>query len=140
MRNVWNKGGFGGRLVLALVACALLVRIAIPAGWMPQAHAGTVRIALCNALPGAPAVHSARALLEAAIPAPDGDPAPDAGADSPCAFAGMALAVSLPQAPPASAPSRSADRAVPFPDRTGPAPGRGLAAPPPPATGPPAFA
>ena len=123
----------GGALALLLVACALLLRVAIPAGWMPATgHDGLLRITLCTG----------QGQMEAWV---DGDgrihdrkPAKsEPKTDHPCAFAGL-IAPALDAAPVAPR--------LPFTRGTGDAPafahatvtvGRGLAAPPPPPTGPP---
>lgn len=109
-------------------ALALLARALVPAGWMPVADAGGVRLGLCDS-----------AVM--AMPGMKHGPAPmhhQGAPDHPCAFAGAAAALDSPVlAPPAPflaawiAP-RSAPAAIAI--------GRGLAAPPPPPTGPPAFA
>jgi hypothetical protein len=128
------------RLFLALFACALALRLAVPAGWMPVAQAdGWVRLAICpGAAPAAPPTmaHAMHGDTHGHAPTHDhdrGDHAP------PCAFTGLALAAALPDLPPAP-------RLLPvaaLPQATGYAlvsVGRGLAAPPPPQTGPPLLA
>jgi hypothetical protein len=124
------------RLALAMIGCALLLRMAVPAGWMPQAGAGELTLSWCadSGFSGPAALREAKALLADAM----GKPAPDKHdkkGDQPCAFAAAAQplaaigAVALP--PPAP-------RADPVPQaHLESAPGRGLAAPPPLATGPP---
>ena len=80
-------------LALALLAVALLVRAAVPEGWMPQSDRGTVTVRLCTAagtveipLPGKRA------------PEPDHE-----RGQQPCAFGGLAHA-SSPPAPAAILP------------------------------------
>jgi hypothetical protein len=114
---------------LALVALALLVRAAIPAGWMPASDGGRW-ITLCT---GSGAV--------AAFVDADGvrhdDPAP-AAQDHPCAFAGVAVPLTPPLAIAVPLPSFETARPARLAAATV-AIGRGLAAPPPPSTGPPAL-
>jgi len=123
------------RLALLLVACALLLRIAVPAGWMPQASATGLTLSWCadSGRSGPAALGEAKALLAKALGKPV---APEhKSGDQLCAFAMAAqpiapvdaLAVPLPQ--PRAEPVRHA--------RLEALPGRGLAAPPPLATGPP---
>jgi hypothetical protein len=124
------------RLALLLVGCALLLRIAVPAGWMPQVGAGQVTLSWCadSGYSGPAALSEAKALLAKAI----GKPAPaehQKSPDQPCAFAMAAQPLAavdpivLPLPLPRTAPVQHA--------RLEAAPGRGLAAPPPLATGPP---
>ncbi|MDP5278754.1 hypothetical protein Q9Q95_07450 [Sphingomonas sp. DG1-23] len=127
-RNPWPH------LALLLVGCALLLRIAVPAGWMPQANATGVTLSWCadSGASGPAALREARMLLAKAIgkQAPAGHEDPD----PPCAFAMAAsplvfaapLALPLPQRRPE--PVRHIRETTP---------GRGLAAPPARATGPP---
>ena len=129
-RTLWQ------RLALLLVGCALLLRIVVPAGWMPQAAAGQLTLSWCadSGYGGPAALTEARALLAKAV----GTPAPaehQKSPDQPCAFAMAAqpLAPTDPLALPVPLPAAEPIRAVPFATR----PGAGLAAPPPLATGPP---
>jgi hypothetical protein len=130
------------RLFAAVFACALALRLAVPAGWMPVAQAdGWVRLAICPGAAAAdppPMAHAMHGDAHGHASQHDhdrnrGDHAP------PCAFTGLALAAALPDltsAPPALSfaatiqPVRQALVSV----------GRGLAAPPPPQTGPPSLA
>jgi len=117
---------------LSILASALLLRLVVPAGWMPGTAAdGSIRIELCTG----------QGVVEAWV---DGDgklhdqPAEKSANDQPCAYAGLGRAFAAPVAP-----LLVAAIAVPAPPILSPAPivsiGRGLAAPPPPATGPPAH-
>lgn len=120
------------RILFALVACALLLRAAMPAGWMPSAGAdGVMRVSVCTGM-GAQTMWIGRdgAVHHGEAPAPghhDGQP---------CAFGALGVgldatpgvAVAPPLAPPLTVAAETRQRA---------AVGRGLAAPPPPATGPP---
>lgn len=118
---------------MALLALALAMRVLVPAGWMPAAGQG-LAITLCS---GEGAV---TAWVDADGKIHKHDPAQGSMADHPCAFAGMGapmLGGDLP-APPAMLPAPRDEIA-----RIAQAPaaiGQGLAAPPPPATGPPATA
>lgn len=120
-------------VALAILGVALLLRVLIPTGWMPSHGAdGVTRITLCTGM------GAVDAWVDAAGTVHDKKPVDKGGADQPCAFAGLAMLADVPDAavepPPVeyAAPSDSA-----FP--TSVAVGRGLAAPPPPSTGPPAF-
>ena len=140
MRTNWQ------RLALLLVGCALLLRMAVPAGWMPSVENGSLTLRLCGgwaqSLPPKPQMHhgGGGAHHEAAAPSHHGQHEEQGQADTsqPCAFAaaglawasaggGEALALPLPAA--LLSPSSLLNVAV----------GRGLAAPPPPSTGPPAI-
>lgn len=124
------------RIALWLVACALLFRVLVPAGWMPIADANGLTLGWCSGVRHAvPA--EARALLDQALPkseTPRHQPSPD----QPCAFAAAAQTVAatdpMPaiRAPEAAAPAPFLPLAL--------IPGRGLAAPPPRSTGPPLLA
>lgn len=115
----------GGLRVIALLALALCVRLLSPEGWMPAAGG----LMLC---PGASAAM--------AMPGPThrGHEQPAKAADHPCAFAQAATAAPPPTPLLLPAPAPTAAPSVAL--RLTAGPGRGLAAPPPPATGPPAFA
>ncbi len=115
----------------ALLAVALVVRALVPTGWMPVATAQGVRLALC---PGQDVTPPAMAGMHHGHERDGKQPPPD----HPCAFAGLGLAADtappfvIPSAAPVAPPLVAAHPlAVTV--------GRGLAAPPPPATGPPAF-
>jgi hypothetical protein len=126
-------------MALLLVACALVFRIAVPAGWMPRASTAGITLSWCNdsGMSGPKALAEAKALLAAAIGGKSG-PAHQSGLDEPCAFAAAAQPmtsadpVPAPQLRPAHEPLRFAPIAL--------LPGRGLAAPPPRSTGPPLLA
>lgn len=127
-----------------LLCCALLLRLAIPAGWMPVIDARGVHLAICPGMAPMPMPMS-RAISEpvahgAAQPAMSGHhrPADEHRAEEhPCAFAGLALALAEPVAPGVALAPVPARASAVVPAATGAAIGRGLAAPPPPATGPP---
>lgn len=115
--------------LVALLALALIVRALVPTGWMPIATDDGVRLVLC---PGQG--HAVAGMHHGGGHGHDA-PMPD----HPCAFAGLGLAADtapapliLPLPPLAEPPAPSEVFAVAI--------GQGLAAPPPPATGPPTFA
>lgn len=139
MLRTWRRGGAAWRAgTLAVLACALLLRLAVPAGWMPVADAHGLRLTLCGGMgpidgPAAPAMHMAGS--GHAMPGHDGH----GGADHPCTFSALGAFLTGPALPPPLLlPSRvSAPR---FVQHGVVAVGRGLAAPPPPSTGPPLLA
>lgn len=132
----------GASPVLALLACALLLRVLVPAGWMPVAHDGVLRLEPCPAWKPparAQAVRHAPAHTPHGAIGEAGDDSSHGGgsSDQPCAFAG--LSSPLAQADIASAIASVPARALlPIPHLLVGI-GRGLAAPPPPSTGPPLF-
>lgn len=129
-------GGAPRTMVVALFACVLLMRVLIPQGWMPAA--GSFGIMIC---PG----------VEAPVTAPEHAGAAmhgmhhngsggqeDGGHDHPCAFTLFGLAIAEPSLPSLDLPEPVAP-ALPAILLQAVAIGRGLAAPPPPSTGPPAL-
>ncbi|RYD49868.1 MAG: hypothetical protein EOP60_12935 [Sphingomonadales bacterium] len=115
---------------LLLLACALLLRL--PAGFMPQANAQGVAFGWCNAVSPEIAAEG-RKLLEQALA--DRPAKHESKSDEPCPFAAAAQPMAAADPFPLLAPGiLSAHFHVPQPS---PAPGRGLAAPPPFSTGPP---
>jgi hypothetical protein len=120
---------------LTLLIAVLLARGLAPEGWMPVADAaGGIEIALCNG----------NGPDDAMVLTPDGKlhhktPASGHTGDHPCAFAGLGMADAPPPLPAVTAPV-SLDRRQVVSADTAAVPGRGLAAPPPPATGPPILA
>jgi len=120
-------------IAATLVVAALLLRALVPAGYMlaPGQDGRTITVALCSG--------SQVQSIKLALP---GDPhqpqKSQAGKDSPCAFAGTATLADLSTAPQAElAPFASAPQVLaPIKVRIG----QGLAAPPPPQTGPPSHA
>jgi hypothetical protein len=121
-------------LALAVLACAMALRILVPEGWMPVSDGHGFRITLCTgsgpmdmtmAMPGM-AMHHGKA----------GHGPQQPMQDHPCTFAHLGLAFAEPvlpslAPPPAEAAEALAARAFAV------AIGHGLAAPPPPSTGPP---
>ena len=135
------------RSFLALVVMALAIRALVPAGWMVMPDAGGVRLMPCSGsgpvelapAPGHATRIAAGMAGMAGMGHHDDGETPPAHADHPCAFAGIGLASDLPAIALTEPPAAAVDR-----DRPGialaVAIGHGLAAPPPPQTGPPAFA
>jgi len=138
-------------LATLILACALAVRLLVPAGFMVgETASGAPALILCpgqsvpdsppSAMPG---MHHGMAHIM-----PDGrlmsghdteQQNHDPGTDRPCAFAAVGLAVDMPVPPPLVAPAPPPAFAALLGQAPG-APGHGLAAPPPPSTGPPARA
>ncbi len=120
----WMRAGRGRRGLMGLALLALWLKVMLPPGFMPATGGGAL-LAICTGHGPPAAAKSGKAL-----------PAGEAG--KPCGFAGHALG---PPGPP-SAPVLAAPRAVFLAEMGGPtwrvvAPGRRLAAPPPPAQAPP---
>jgi hypothetical protein len=131
-------------LAALILVCALAVRVLIPTGFMiGETASGAPALVLCPGQNDAPPAMSGMAHTM-----PDGgmmsghdtgQKHQDPGTDRPCAFAAVGLAVDLsvpaPLLAPAPPPIFAAMR-----NRAPSDPGRSLAAPPPPSTGPPAAA
>lgn len=130
IRHIRN-GDHRWQLVLALVfACALLARLAVPEGWMPVQDAHGWRLTICtgmgplDAMPTMTMDHGHK------------DSAGDHGKSSVCPFAGLGLALADHYVPP-FAFVMPVFASVAQPLHALVSIGRGLAAPPPPQTGPP---
>ena len=125
-----RPGGWTRAWLGTLLALAIALKLLVPQGWMPDSRGGLM---LCSGkVPVAvPAMtHGGHGKHDA--------PAKQA-ADHPCAFAGPSMAAAPPVPLAAlTAPPVTSDALPITPFAV--AVGRGLAAPPPPATGPPAFA
>ena len=135
-------------LATLILACALAVRVLVPAGFMVgQTASGAPALVLCpgqnETPPAMPGMHHDMAHMM-----PDGSmmsghdagkQSHDPGTDRPCAFAAVGLAVDMPIPAPLLAPAPSPAFAALL-SQAPSDPGRGLAAPPPPSTGPPAIA
>jgi hypothetical protein len=121
---------------LMLLVAALIARSAAPEGWMPVATAaGGIEIALCNGMgPDTVMVLGADGALHKKAPVSGHN-----SSDHPCAFAGMGVGAAPPVLAVAAPAPASAESLLPATPLVS-SPGRGLAAPPPPAIGPPAFA
>ena len=123
-------------LFTLLAVFALLARIAVPTGWMPaQDDDGIVRITLCTGYGLQQAWIDSEGTLHR------GDPADGDGSDSQqhCPFTASALPFALGNAPPLPIVPLALE-AMPTIPSVATTPGRGLAAPPPPQTGPPLTA
>lgn len=131
----------GRRPQLVAIAAILLLKALVPSGWMPMAQDGSVRIVPCGGWAPAPrAVVAEHHDNHAAPSAGHGQHHEDGqSVEPPCAFAGLGLAWTLPP-PFASAAALAPQAAMPGGVHHRLQPGRGLAAPPPPATGPPLTA
>lgn len=120
----------GGGLALTLLALALFMRLLVPAGWMPSADGRS--ITLCTSMGAVQAWVAADGSVHEKAPGSDADKA-----SQPCIFAALGVAILAPDpvaglAAVDTAPALAIARAIAV------AIGRGLAAPPPPPTGPPA--
>jgi len=117
------------RIALALLGLVLAVRVLVPAGWMPAQQGPGFAIAMCSGS-GAEAVWvDTEGKVHKQAPAAMGD--------QHCAFAGLGAPMLGSDLPPAILPAVRAG-AAPALQPALAAIGHGLAAPPPPATGPPA--
>ncbi|WP_404712699.1 hypothetical protein [Sphingomonas sp. MMS24-J13] len=120
-------------LTMAILAAVLLLRVLIPQGWMPVQTDNGWQITICT---GTGPMQMTMPALPGQRHLPGGqDHAPG---DHPCTFAGFALAIDRAMPPmlalppvPISGWLITTARSIAI--------GRGLAAPPPPATGPPGF-
>ena len=117
-------------IALILVALALSLRVLVPAGYMVAPTGAGLPLTLCTGQGPVTSSH------DPAHPAPGPEKAP--GSHGACLFAGTAAAPPppLPQVARTEAPVIAADRP---PSGGWVAPGRGLAAPPPPSRGPPVL-
>ena len=124
--------------MLAIIACALLARVLIPQGWMPVETDRGWRMSICSGT--GPVEMAASPVLAAALKAmhPGSDTHDKSANDHPCTFSGLTVALDGPSAPifDLSAPAAATwlPRVI-----LAVAVGRGLAAPPPPSTGPPSI-
>ncbi len=125
----------GKRLAVFLIMLALAVRMAVPAGWMPSGEKGFA-LTLCAGGETSTVWIDTKGQIHKSDPS-KGEGHNDAPHE-PCAFAGVALAAGIPSAktdeftdglPAAHAVAISSGVTI----------GQGLAAPPPPATGPPTL-
>jgi len=118
---------------LALIAFAMLLRVIVPAGWMPTTGAdGAIRISICTGMGAETAYIDRDGKLHKE--APDGthhDP-------QPCGFGALGLGLNDARAP-TLALTFGAAAVVALTALQTVSIGRGLAAPPPPSTGPPSL-
>lgn len=113
-----------------LLGAVLLLRAAVPGGWMVERAGGEITVALCSDASGGQ--------VFVTIPLGDETPDPHDGQQAPCAFAALAGLADLPRV--LALPQPLPVRIAPAPAALDVAVGTGLAAPPPPQTGPPAIA
>jgi hypothetical protein len=120
--------GWAGRLATFLATLALVLQIAVPAGFMVGDAPGGPSLIICTGHGAAPATRD------------HGQPgkAPSQKSNTVCAFAGHGGAPPTPQAQVALAAPFEVE-AQPLALRFDLTPGRGLAAPPPPSQGPPGL-
>lgn len=117
------------RIALTLLGLALALRVLVPAGWMPSAEGRGFAITMCSG-----------SGMETAWVDADGKvhkQAPAQGGDQHCAFAGLGAPMLGSDIPVPAMPTARAN-AAPGVTQSLASIGQGLAAPPPPATGPPA--
>ena len=136
-----------GRAPLVLLVLTLLLRMLVPQGWMPSEHSVGIRPCFPTVLasrsePAAPAHHGATGGHEHSAYAGEtahhrsGNQQPEHQPSQPCGYAALGFALSFPPVFIQQLPAAAIVPAlVPLPLAT--AVGRGLAAPPPPQTGPP---
>jgi hypothetical protein len=116
-------------LTLIAMACALFLRVWVPAGWMPAPAGGAFAIAPCTASAPAPLSHASSHHGSSHKNQHEGD----------CAFAPLQSALAKAEAP-ALVPVRSLPPIMLGENKTAPFFATGPPAPPPPATGPPTSA
>jgi hypothetical protein len=116
------------RVCLTLAALALVLKIAVPPGFMLAQEAGPPSLVICTG----------HGPLKIADPSHPGRPAPSPGkSDAPCSGAGNVSPLAPPLVSPALAAYAVAQAPVGGAFGVDLAPGRGLAAPPPPSQAPP---
>jgi len=119
-----------GKAVLGLLAIALLMRLLVPTGWMPMAGSGYA-ITLCTGM------GAVQAWVDKDGNVHKGKPT-DTKSEQPCAFSGYSLALDLPPFGGVAILPALPNAVLPVASLFAVDVGRGLAAPPPPPTGPPA--
>jgi hypothetical protein len=122
--QVWSSVG------QALAALALLLMVLVPQGTMLARSGDQVLIVICSG-------HGP--ITVQAPPGARKAPADKKAPDAPCAFAGHAPSVPVPVMARLAEPSPSPYLEARSDPASSPAPGRGLAAPPPPSRGPPTL-
>lgn len=124
--------------MLAIIACALLARVLIPQGWMPVETDRGWQISICSGT--GPVEMAASPVLAAALKAmhPGSEKQNTNANDHPCTFSGLTVALDGPSVPLLAPPALTAKSWLPR-VVLAVAVGRGLAAPPPPSTGPPSI-
>ena len=121
------------RVALAILACAVLVRVFIPAGWMPTTDGnGMVRISVCTGMGAQTAWLDRDGKIHKEAPT-GGHHDPQ-----PCGFGILGLGLETAPDIVTALPALSAIAAM-LAARQTLSIGHGLAAPPPPSTGPPSL-
>jgi hypothetical protein len=124
--------GVKNRIALFVILCALAVRMTIPAGWMPSAER-SFAVTVCAGVNMSTVWVDTKGKIHKTDPAKH-----KATGHEPCAFAGMAMAADTPTSIAELSLSPGFDDIAaisPIPASIG----KGLAAPPPPSTGPPVL-
>lgn len=119
-----------GKAALGLLALALMFRVLIPVGWMPTTGSGFA-ITLCTGMGAVTAWVDKDGHTHKEKPAQE-------STGHPCTFSGFSAALDLPDLGAAVVAPRPVQTALLITRIAEVAIGRGLAAPPPPPTGPPA--
>lgn len=142
MKGIWGRLAAIRVSAYALVVLALALRVLIPAGVMldpTEGRSGLSSIVICTGQ-GAMTVAVDDQGHVVSAEGEDGKNKPEKPlSDHPCAFAAAAAPLAAPQALDLPAPASIRIEAAPL-AAFAPRPGLGLAAPPPPKTGPPAIA
>jgi hypothetical protein len=127
-RRAANRGLRGALFALAFVA--LFLKVLAPPGFMVEdgTRGGSFPIVICTA--------QGQVQLDAAH---DGAPVHKSGSDSACPFAGNGVGAAPPLGALPAVAIPTAYRAIAAKSAPDLAPGRGLAAPPPPSQGPPTL-
>jgi hypothetical protein len=121
------------RVALALIVCVLMLRVLIPAGWMPTTGAdGMIRISVCTGMGVATAWIDHDGKIHKKVPT-SGHHDPQ-----PCGFGALGLGLNETPALGVALPVFVRDVIVLVANQTLSI-GHGLAAPPPPSTGPPGL-
>ena len=121
---------------ILLLASALLLRLAVPAGWMPVSGADGTYLTICDGMaPQDSSAHTGMGAHHKALDHRGHDSGHDRG-DHPCVYAGLGLALDAARLPVAVLPAALAVLIQSRPHILASV-GQGLAAPPPPSTGPP---
>ena len=118
---------------LAVLACALALRLLVPQGWMPVSDAHGFRLTLCS---GTGPMDMPMASMPGMAAQHDKSGHDQPAAEHSCPFANLALALAEPVVPALTSPTVFTVEAI-DPRPLAVTIGRGLAAPPPPSTGPP---
>ena len=89
MRDRLRASPLRANVALGIVVLALLLRILIPAGWMPAAAGSGYAITLCTGMGAVSAWVDSEGKVHKEKPA-------DAKTDHPCVFSGFSAAIDLP--------------------------------------------